>query len=276
VTFAVLAEPVTSAVPEARRTATAALPLTALALALVVGLLSVANARPVHPVSLAAWAATELGPDAVLRADPLDRAELLAGGVAGERLRDLNDPPRGDELVMVTDRPTNGVPTPVVPHCPAIATLASVPRGAGGSPTAVCPARPVEPAAAAAEQAGRARFGSALARNPSLELQPAAAAALEAGIVDPRVVLMLADLAGPRRLAIADFPVAPFEPPYALRRRVLLTAVDDVSASADAQPLVRSWLSGQQPPFVPSSIEPEGPALLIAYPAPTPAGLLTD
>jgi hypothetical protein len=275
VVFALLAEPVVAAVPETRRTATAALPLTALALALVVGLLAVVNARPTPPVSLAAWANSELGPNAVLRADPLDRAELLADGVAAERLRDLSGPARSNELVMSTERPTNGVATQAVPHCAAIATLASVPRGAGGSPTAVCPAAPVEPAAAAAEQAGRARFGSALARNPSLELQPAAAAALEAGIVDPRIVLMLADLASPRRLAVADFPVAPYEPPYALRRKVMLTAVDDLPASGDPQPLLRSWLSSQQPPFVPGSIEVEGQALLIAYPAPTPAGLLT-
>jgi hypothetical protein len=157
----------------------------------------------------------------------------------------------------------------------AIATLASVPRGSGGSPTAVCPVARVEPATAAAEQAGRARFGSALARNPSIELQPAAAAALQAGIVDPRVVLMIADLASPRKLEIADFPVADYEPPYALRRRVLLTAVDGMPASGDPQPLVRTWLSSQQPPFVPSSVEAQGPGLLIAYPAPTPTGLLT-
>ena len=211
----------------------------------------------------------------MLRADPLDRAELLAGGVAAERLRDLDASVRAGELTVVTERPTNGVDIPGAPRCSAIATLASVPRGAGGSPSAVCPATPVAPATAAAEQAGRARFGSALARNPSLELQPAAAAALEAGIVDPRVVLILADLASPRRLAVADFPVAPYEPPYALRRRVLLTAVDDMPASGDPQPLVRTWLEAQQPPFVPSSIEADGPALLIGYSAPTPTGLLT-
>ena len=55
------------------------MPLTALALALVVGLLAVVNARPTRPVSLAAWAGSELGPTAVLHADALDRAELLAG-----------------------------------------------------------------------------------------------------------------------------------------------------------------------------------------------------
>jgi hypothetical protein len=272
--FAVLAEPVAAALPESRQTLAAAVPLTALALALVVGLLAVVNVRPQPPVSLAAWASSELGPGAIVHADPLDRAELLSGGVAPERLRDLDGPVRAGDLVMVTDRPTTGARTSRVPRCAAISTLASVPRGAGGSPTAVCPGNPVAPATAAAEQAGRARFGSALARNPSLQLEPPAAAALEAGIVDPRIVLVLADLASPRKLAIADFPVAPFEPPYALRRRVVLTAVDGMPASGDPQPLIRTWFSSQQPPFVPSTIETDGPDLVIAYPAPTPTGLL--
>jgi hypothetical protein len=269
---AVLADSVP--VPAVRRPAVAAVPLTALALALVVGLLTVVNTRPVPPASLAGWASTELAPDAVLRADPLDRAELLARGVPPERLRDLVDPTRPGELLMVTDRPANGAVADDEYQCLAIATLATVVRGAGGAPTAICPAAPLEPATVVAEQAGRARFGGALARNPALELQPAAAEALQAGLVDPRVVLMLADLASPRRLAIADFPVVPFEPPYALRRHVLLAAVDGQPASGDPLPLLRTWMAGQQRPFAPSSIEPEGPALLIGYPAPTPAGLL--
>jgi hypothetical protein len=210
----------------------------------------------------------------VLRADPLDRAELLAGGVRPERLLDLDGPTRPDEVVVVTRRPsTHPAGAPTAP-CAAITVLASVPRGTGGAPTTVCPGAPVAPATAAAEQAGRARFGSALARNPALRLQPAAAAALEAGIVDPRVVLVLADLASPRRLAIEDFPVAPYEPPYALRRRVLLTAVDDLPAAGAPQPLVRTWLARQLPPFVPSAVEAAGTALLVVYPAPTPTGLL--
>jgi len=73
----------------------------------------------------------------------------------------------------------------------------------------------------------------------------------------------------------SDFPVAPFEPPYALRRRVLLTSVDGMPASGDPQPLLRTWLGSQQAPFIPSSVEARGSALLISYPAPTPAGLLT-
>ena len=102
--------------------------------------------------------------------------------------------------MVVTDRPGTGAADAAAPRCVAIATLAVVPRGAGGAPTAVCPAAPLAPETVVAEQAARARFGAALARNPSLELQPEAAAALQAGLVDPRLVLVLADLASPRRL----------------------------------------------------------------------------
>jgi hypothetical protein len=278
VAVATLLDPVVSAVPAPRRAAVAAVPLTALALVLVVGLLSLVGdgsaATPAtRPANLAAWAGSELAPDVVLHADPLDRAELLVNGVAPERLRDLGEPAGAGELVMVTERPTNGVATLVPPPC--VTAVARVARGNGGSPTAVCPAVSAEPAAAAAEQAVRARFGGALTRNPALDLAPPAAAALRAGIVDPRVVLVLADLAGPRRLAIADFPVVPHEPAYALRRRVLLSAVDGMPAAGEPQPLVRTWLSSQQPPFVPSMIEAHGSDLLVAYPAPTPTGLLT-
>src|SRR6185312_4890034 len=108
------------------------------------------------------------------------------------------------------------------------------------------------------------------------ELQPEAAAALQAGLVDPRLVLVLADLASPRRLAVEDFPVEPLEPPYALRRHVLLGAVDGLPASGDPQSLIRTWFAGQQRPFVPNSIEVQGEALVIGFPAPTPTGLIAD
>jgi hypothetical protein len=45
------------------------------------------------------------------------------------------------------------------------------------------------------------------------------------------------------------------------------------TASSD---LLRTWLTAQQPPFRPSSIRPEGSALLVGYPAPLVAGLLPD
>jgi hypothetical protein len=44
----------------------------------------------------------------------------------------------------------------------------------------------------------------------------------------------------------------------------------------DPQAQVRTWFAGQQSRFVPSSIEVRGEALLIGYPAPTPAGLIGD
>jgi hypothetical protein len=273
VVFALLAEPVVATLPD-RSTVVPAVPVTALALATVVGLLAVVNTAPTPPTGLAGWVSSEIDPNVVLRADPLDRAELSASGIAAERLRDLGEPGRPGDLMVVTDRPATGAADEAAPRCVAIATLAVVPRGAGGAPTSVCPAAPLAPETAVAEQAARARFGAALARNPSLELQPEAAAVLQAGLVDPRLVLVLADLASPRRLAVEDFPVEPLEPPYALRRHVLLGAVDGLPASGDPQSLIRTWFAGQQRPFVPNSIEVQGEALLIGYPAPTPTGLI--
>jgi hypothetical protein len=175
-------------------------------------------------------------------------------------------------LLVITDRPAAGPAG--APRCVAIATLATVPRGTGGAPTSVCPAAPLAAEAAVAEQAARARFGSALARDPALSLQPEAAAALQAGVVDPRLVLVLADLAGPRRLAVDAFPVEPLEPPNALRRHVLLGAVDGLPAAGDPQALIRTWFAARQPPLVPNSIEVQDEALLIGFPAPTPTGLI--
>ncbi|HEX8519957.1 MAG TPA: hypothetical protein VF667_10235, partial [Pseudonocardia sp.] len=185
---AVLVEAVAAALPAPGRLAVAAVAPAALAVALVALVLAPGAGRPPRPVDLAAWASTELGPDTVLRADPLDRAELLAGGVAPARLRDLDAPRAPGELVVVTERPPAGADPgrPAAP-CPATAVLASVARGTGGAPTVVCPAAPPAPATASAERTGRARFGGALARNPALDLAPGAAAALEAGVVDPRI-----------------------------------------------------------------------------------------
>ena len=173
---AVLLEPVAARSPPADAAGVAAVPLTALAVALVVGLLAVVNARPVPSSSLAGWASSELGPDAVVRADALDRADLLAGGVPAERLRDLAEPAAPGELLMVSERPGNGVDAPDVPGCVGLATLAAVPRGAGGAPTTICATGPVEPMIA--EQAERARFGALLVSNPALQLAPPAVEAL--------------------------------------------------------------------------------------------------
>jgi hypothetical protein len=286
VVFALLAGPVVAALPEHRPVVPgerpvgpsrgaavfAPLSLATLALAAVVGLLAVVNAPPVPPSGLAGWVRTEIDRDVVLRADPLDRAELVAHGIAADRLRDLAEPARPGELMVVTDRPTTR--SADAPRCAPTATLAMVPRGSGGAPTSVCPATPLAAETAVSEQAARARFGAALARNPSLALQPEAAAALQAGLVDPRLVLVLADLASPRRLAVDAFPVEPLEPPSALRRHVLLSAVDGLPAADGRRSPVRTWFAAQQPPLVPNSIEVRGEALLIGYPAPTPTGLI--
>ena len=274
VVFALLAEPVVGAragAPDGRPTA---VPLTALALAAGVGLLGGRERRAGaadRPGRLGGQRARARTP--CIRADPLDRAELSAGGVPAERLRDLGEPARPGELLMVTDRPATGAADAPAPRCVAIATLATVPRGVRRRPDGGR-ARPPRSNRRRWWPSRRRAPGSAtaLARNPSLELQPAAAAALQAGLVDPRVVLVLADLASPRRLAVDDFPVEPLEPPYALRRHVLLSAVDGLPASGDPQPLMRTWFAASRARSSRTRSRSGASALLIGYPGSHPDG----
>ena len=136
------------------------------------------------------------------------------------------------------------------------------------------PGRPARPG----DRGGRAGGPGPVRRRA--RAQPVARAAAGGGrsaagrAGGPAVVLVLADLASPRRLAVEDFPVEPLEPPYALRRHVLLERRRRAARLGGPQQLMRTWFAGQQRPFVPNSIEVRGEALLIGYPAPTPTGLI--
>ncbi len=225
-------------------------------------------AVPTREPGLLAWLAADTSPGSVIRADALDRAELLVDGVPAARLRGLTDPPVDGELVLVTDRP-DAAPTP----CAAGSVVAVVGRGTGGSPAQVCRTDGVGPAVAA-EESARARLGTALAGNPSLSLAGPAAAALRDGSVDPRLMLVLAAMTTAHRVAVADFPVVADDAPGLPRRRAVLTGVDGTDpATSD---LLRTWLSSQQPPFVPTLVVPAGPDLVVGYPSPPPGGLLPE
>ena len=49
----------------------------------------------------------------------------------------------------------------------------------------------------------------------------------------------------------------------------------DGGAPASSE-LLRTWLTAQRPPFIPTVIEPAGSALLVGYPAPPLGGLLPE
>lgn len=213
---------------------------------------------------LTAWVLTQTGSDTVVAADVLDRAELQSAGFPAARLRTPTDPLTPGALRLVSDRP--GATT--VP-CPADAALATTSRGTGGAAGVVCGA--LTPASIA-EQPARARLGLQLTGNPSLQLQPQAAAALRNGEVDPRLMLTLAALTGAHRVGVAGFPVVPLDAPGAPRHTVVLSSFDGAAPASSA--LLRRWLLAQQAPFAPTALTPNGPDLVLGYPAPSPTGLL--
>jgi hypothetical protein len=129
------------------------------------------NVAPTPPTDLAGWVTSEIDPNAVHRGGPAGPRRALGGRHRGERLRDLAEPARPGELLMITtgrDRRRRRAAPRV-----AIATLATAPRGAGGARRR-SPGRLARTGDGGGRQAARARFGTALTRNSSLELAPAA------------------------------------------------------------------------------------------------------
>jgi hypothetical protein len=262
--------------PVARWVPLAATPAV-LAVALVAGLLPTSRQVTEVSTSLVAWIDTELAPGTVLRADALDRAELVADGVPSARLRDSAAPTAPGDVVVVTDRPTDGLrPDPTPFSCVEVAVLADLPRGSGGAPAVVCStdvagAREVE-----AEQPRRARLGEQLVGNSSLTLSAGAAQLLRSGAVDARVVLVLAAIAGTHRLTVGDFPAAPLDPQDAPRRRMVIAEVDGATATGAPLGLLSNWLGTQQAPFAPTEVRPVGAGLVVGFPTPSPGGLLPE
>ena len=275
VVFALLAEPVVATLAD-RSTAVPAVPVTALALATVVGLLAVVNTAPTPPTGLAGWVSSEIDPNVALRADPLDRAELSASGIAAERLRDLGEP-------GAAGRPDGG-DGPAGDRCrrrgraPLRRDRHAGRRSARSRrrPHVGVPGRPARPG----DRGGRAGGPGPVRRRA--RAQPVARTAAGGGRRRCRPGWWTRGWGACARPTSAsrsaggeDFPVEPLEPPYALRRHVLLGAVDGLPASGDPSlghlHLVRR---PAERPFVPNSIEVQGEALLIGYPAPTPTGLI--
>ncbi|MDT7574133.1 MAG: hypothetical protein QOH17_466, partial [Pseudonocardiales bacterium] len=215
--------------------------------------------------SLARWVTTQTGPDTVVVADTLDRAELQIAGFPEARLRTPADPPVPGELRVVSERPGAAAVAP----CPPEAVLAQTPMGSGGAPAVVCGA--LTPASVV-EARVRARLGAQLTTNSALQLQPVAVDTLRSGDVDPRLMLTLAALTSAHSVGVTSFPAVRLDAPGALRRMVVLSSFDGAAPSSSQ--LLRTWLAAQQAPFAPASVVASGDDLILNYPAPSPTGLL--
>lgn len=262
--------------PGLRTTPRALVATGAVLVAVAAAVAVLATGRPTAPrdAAVADWVRGELPSGSLVRADALDRGELLVAGVPADLLAPL---PAGDATgagagggdVALRSPRAAAAEGPPSPACAGGTVLAAEP-----APGAVLCGDAAQADTARAEEPRRVRLGEALAGNPALALTPGAAALLREGRVDPRVMLVLTTMASARELAVADFPAAPLAPDDALRRRVLLTAVDGLPVGSGSDELLAQWLSGQQPPFVPGSVLTTADGLLVSYPASPSTGLL--
>lgn len=111
-------------------------------------------------------------------------------------------------------------------------------------------------------------LGTQLAANGHLTLTGDAADALRDGVVDERVLLVIADLAGQHTFGIADFPAVTGETfGNPKLRQVRITSVDGRPAGdAGAFTLVQHWLDQQLNPYRPAAVVRSAEGVLVRYP----------
>jgi hypothetical protein len=213
---------------------------------------------PAGPGSVVGWIAAELPAATPVRADPLDRIELLAAGLPPQRLVGAQRGAQGgaqDGAVDLVTARGGGDPGPC-----AVALAAG--PGSGGGRSAVCPSRPQDPA----EESDRERLGGELAGNPALVLAPEASDLLRRGAVDRRVAVVLVALTRAREVRVDAFPETPLDAPGAPRRRLLVGGLDGAEGE-ESRRLLESFLRGQQPPFAPARTEAVPGGLLVTWAA---------
>ena len=237
--------------------------------------------------SAAAWVAGQASPDAIVACDPAMCTALQAHGVPAGRLLTLTpgrSDPLGSDLVVATAAVRGrfaarlaGVYAPV--------TLASF-----GSGPARIEVRAVAPDGAAAYRAAlatdaraRASAGARLLRNRSVHVSAAARPALAGGEVDPRLLAVLATLAGLHPLDVTGFgrPSPGAGAGVPLRSADIAGAAPPGPGAPVSLPGLMAILRAQRPPYRPSSLAivrtgPAGPVLRIGYPVPSPLGLLAS
>lgn len=240
-----------------------------------------------------AWTLVNLDPKATVLVPGAIGAALAAGGHDGSRLVAYGDGP-SDSVVeplccgFLIVRAAIGAPE-ALPGAVEAAYDRSLPmaafvdgrqrtevrRIAGGTPVQIA-------ASVAAERATLAGAGRELLAGDRLQPSPAARNLLLAGRVDARVVMALVGIVGRHRISVSDFPSGPGEDGADVPRRTMeIDRIDGepVTAGSEAVRSVTSYLDGQISPYRPARAQPatraDGTVLAVAFPAPSPIGLLT-
>jgi Tetratricopeptide repeat len=250
-----------------------------------------AGASPATPsasavrLAAASWVAGQVSKSAIVGCDPAMCAALRQHGLPAGDLLGLGPggaaDPLASNVVIATAAVRIEFGTRLTDvYAPQV--LASIGRG-----TAAIQIRTVAPdgasaflAAARADLLARRRFGASLLHNPHLLVAGPARRQLLEGLVDSRLLIVLATIADTGPVRVAEFgdagPGADHSVP--LRLAVLTPAG---GSNAGWARTILTFLAAQQAPFRPESARqaslPGTPlAVRIEYSAPAPLGLLTS
>jgi hypothetical protein len=232
----------------------------------------------------AGWIAAQVGRNAIVSCDPVMCEALQGRGYPASDLDVLSpaapDPLDSDVIVATSVLRSQFGARLTTVYAPVV--LASF--GAGGAVVqvrAVAPdGGPVYLQQLSADLTARKSYGGQLANNRNITAAPAARQQLEFGKVDSRLIAVIAALAQSHKLGIVSFsgaaPGASAELPL---RSVIVTSRASGSTVAKTLESLRSFLKGQQPPYLPALTQfvklPSGQqALSIQFPLPYPLGLL--
>jgi hypothetical protein len=228
----------------------------------------------------AAWIAGQVAASAIVACDPAMCAALHADGLPATRLLVLGTAtadPLGSDVVVATLAVRNEFGTRLQGvYAPAV--IASF-----GTGTERIDVRAVAPdgtaayqAALAADRRSRISAGSQLLRNPRIIVTGGARNALSTGDVDPRLLMMLAALAGEQQLRITAFgDPSPGASPVVPLRSVEIAALGPGAGAEASLRSMLSFIDAQRQPFQPLRATLVGSsALTVEYAAPSPLGLL--
>jgi hypothetical protein len=228
----------------------------------------------------AGWIVREVSRGAIVSCDPVMCSALQALGLPASNL-DVLRPGTPDPLASDVIAATSVLRSQFGARLTSV--YAPVILAKFGSGSAEVDVRAVAPDGAAAylsqfraDAAARKADGAQLLHDPGVVAAPAATGPLSAGMVDSRLLVTIATLAHLNRLHVVAFgDASPGGAAIPLRAAVLYAGSGGSPASLAA---LRTFLSAQQPPYLPAATQvvpvAGHSALRIEFAAPGPLGLL--
>lgn len=209
---------------------------------------------------------SELDPGHAVAVDAATRDLLVGQGLPAERTVPLDPRPVGPHVLVL---PASGGPDAARSRDGSAVVTGWVDAAGRGVEVRRPLPPPDEVARAGAE---RARFGSALSDNPRLEFAPEVRDLLRGGAVDPRLMVLLAGLAGSLTIGVGELPAAPGGvPEEGPHRAAVITTVDGApTTDAAAGAVLQDLVAGQNPPFRPEVLARTSESLWLIFLSPSP------